>query len=503
MFLLGALALCARLSELYTIPRFTDEVLEWQFAFEIARGVRNPLQGLQPYLGPFASDLLAFALLLAPNPFTPRAFAAVMGALTAPATYALGAVIGGRRAGIIAGLLMAAASTHIVVNSHIAYVNALTPLFTALTLAFVYAARTRAEGRYLIAGGFLFGLAAQTHPLALTLAPGMLGWFLSARQQWQWLRRPALYLAAGAFVLAYSPVLYALFAQTNFFRAQVVTRSYAFGLPQSFGELAGNAQGLVVELARMVGAVYPNLDAPRAYLAQPLVFLYALLLLLAVWAMFARRSFFLLWVLGSAALCIPLVNKQYGDFPYFTRYVALLLPPVYVAVAFGVDTLWAKLETRFAGRRARWLVRAGAGLLVAALLFLPFHLTSEFYAGQYRGARTNAAFLAMTARVAQTPTQTVWLDNALGDVEFPGGGNLLLSFQVWFDLGKQPWRAVKVNARALQNCAPQWLLATQTNATRLAARCRLETILAQEMPTRPGRPPAHFGLYRLQGLRAE
>lgn len=504
MILLGAIALAARLPALFTIPRFTDEVLEWQFAFEIARGARNPLLGLQPYLGPFGSDLLALALWLAPHPFTPRAFSALMGALTIPATYALGAALGGRRAGFIAGLLMATSSAHIVVNSHIAYVNSLTPLFAALSLTCVYVARGRDDGRFLIAGGFLFGLAAQTHPLTFALGPGIVLWFFSARSFWKWFRRPALYLALGAALLAYYPVWYALWTQPDFFRAQVVTRSYAFALPSSLGEYAGNAQGLLVELARMVGAVYPNLSAPRAYLLQPLVFLYALGLLVAAWAMRAQKNYFLGWVIGSAVLCIPLVNKQYGDFPYFTRYLALLLPPLYAAVAFGLVTLWTKLETRFVAARARWILRASAWGAIGLLALMPLSLTAEFYAGQQRGGRTNATFLEITARVAQTPTDLILLDKELGGAEFPSGGNLLLSFQVWFDLQKQTWRAVQVAPRQLQNCAAgQWLIATRANAVRTATRCRIRTIVEQEMPTRPGRPSIYFGLYQLQGPRAE
>jgi 4-amino-4-deoxy-L-arabinose transferase-like glycosyltransferase len=409
-------------------------------------------------------------------------------------------VTGGRRAGTIAGLLLATAGTHIVVNSHIAYVNSLTPLGTAVTLTLFYVACERAAGRWLIAAGVAFGLTLQTHPVAIALAPGMALWFLAARRQWAWFRRPTLYGAIGAAALAYSPVLAVLLTQSSRARTQIITRSYAFAIPHSPGEYFVNLQGLMVELARMLGAVFPNLDAPRQYLVQPLVCAYLALTVLALWAVLRLHKSYLVCIIGSVVLLVPLFNRQYGDFPYFTRYIALLLPPIYAAVGLGLDRLWTTLAARPTERWWRWVVTGLFLLGVSWLALEPLRLTAEFYAGQVRGRRTNTLLLDMTRQIAQAPERPIFLDDGLAAGEFPSGGNVLMSLQGWFDLAGIPWMPTSEGHRFA--CGQDaWLVATAEAASRFTLRvtnCRAERITGAVIPTRPGRAPLELGLYHLQ-----
>src|SRR6266581_3916310 len=61
-------------------------------------------------------------------------FVLTVGCLTVVAAWLLGRAWGGPFAGLIAGSLLATNPVHVLVNSHIAYSNCITPLFTTLGL---------------------------------------------------------------------------------------------------------------------------------------------------------------------------------------------------------------------------------------------------------------------------------------------------------------------------------------------------------------------------------
>ena len=92
-----------------------------------------------------------------------------------------GRQLGGRLAGLVAALLLATNYVHIIINSHVAWSNSLTPFFT--TLAMLFAAQafgdrsgaekaedTMAPPRWMVATALATGLALQTHPTALVVA---------------------------------------------------------------------------------------------------------------------------------------------------------------------------------------------------------------------------------------------------------------------------------------------------------------------------------------------
>ncbi len=140
---LFAFGLALRLPYLYLVPRWADEMIEPTLALQIARGEHSPFVGVIAYMGPFYLDLLALIGKVWLNPFVPRALVAGLSTLTLVSTYILGRALFSRAAGLIAGALMATLSTDIVVESHIAYGNSLTPFFAMLMILFLLWARQR------------------------------------------------------------------------------------------------------------------------------------------------------------------------------------------------------------------------------------------------------------------------------------------------------------------------------------------------------------------------
>ena len=136
---LVALALAVRWPHLWSVPRFTDETLEVLHSLQIVREGARPLTNYDSYYGALYNYLVANALwATGESPFAPRLVVLVAAALTVAATYLLGRELAGGRgevvAGMLAALMLATNGAHVVVNSHIAWSNCLTPLFT--TLAF-------------------------------------------------------------------------------------------------------------------------------------------------------------------------------------------------------------------------------------------------------------------------------------------------------------------------------------------------------------------------------
>ena len=186
----------ARWPNLWLIPTFTDETIEVKLAYDIARGQAAPLTNVDPYIGALWNWVLAVGFwTFGLNPWLPRLLAFLGGVATVGAAWWLGREIGGGggSAGVVAALFMAGCSTHVLVNSHVAWSHATTPLWTTLGFACLLRAlkplpptpsavrggvgllRRVAEGgapRWLVGAGFFLGLGVQTHITAVLLLPG-------------------------------------------------------------------------------------------------------------------------------------------------------------------------------------------------------------------------------------------------------------------------------------------------------------------------------------------
>lgn len=495
-FALFAFALAMRLPYLYLVPRWTDEMNESTIALQIARGAHSPLSGVMPYVGPLYPDLLAVLLRVIPSPFVPRALAACLCAAAVVATYALGRVLVGRAGGVVAGILMATASSDIVVNSHIAYGNSTTHLFSTLALTFLVLAQQRASALWLAAAGAMFAFAVQTHPAPLAMAPGLLLWFLLPRSRWPWFRRIGLYAAAFVTLLAYSPVIAAALLQSKQFAFALETRSYAFATDHSPAAYLANMQGFLVEMTRMLGATFRNLDTPHEYLLQPLALAYAVLVPLALVVAARRGRTILPLAIGSAVLLIPYFNYQYEAYPFFTRYLGFMLPLVYVAVG---DFFLEVHRTAPLGKRRS--VTGALALVAAALVVGPLPTTFQYFQNQTQSGRNNALFLEIARRAGQDPNPMVYVDQSMSAGEFPSGGNLLLAFQSWFDMGGRPYRNLNMATGPyadLCGSEPAYLIAADAATVRLDQTCNLTRVTGATIITRPGRPDLAYSLFQVQ-----
>lgn len=109
--------------------------------------------------------LFAFKLqfFLDPSPFhlAIRSLSALAGAATVLVAYHLGKALAGRKAGLVAALLLAVNPLH-VRSSHFGNTDATMTLFTALALLFTVRAARRGGTRDFILAGLSFGLAVST-----------------------------------------------------------------------------------------------------------------------------------------------------------------------------------------------------------------------------------------------------------------------------------------------------------------------------------------------------
>jgi len=363
---LFAFALAVRWPYLLRLPHFTDEIGEVRWALSIWRGEQLPLTAQVNYAGPLHAYLIAACLwLFGPHLILPRLVVMVGGALTVAATYLLGRELGGRLVGLLAAALLATNPQHIVVNSHVAWQNSTTPLYTtlscwALARALRLARRpARAahgpdgsprlwmrDGFSFVLGGLCYGLALQTHLGAVVLAPALVATFLLALwrdRAWPLLRRPGPYAAVVATLVAYSPPLLYNLAHGLAGLSRVEGRNYAFERQPTWVSYWRNLQNLVFELARMISNPMRIPERRLDYLTSPYLLIMAGLCLLGLATLARRRQPLPLFAtLGTLAL-MPRFNHAYGvdgdRYLVTGRYVAYLLPLAAAAIAAGAIAL--------------------------------------------------------------------------------------------------------------------------------------------------------------------
>lgn len=210
---LSLIALLIRWPYLWAVPRFTDEILEVARGLAIARGRLLPLTNYDAYLGAIQNYMLAaLFLLFGENPWTGRAMSFVLGGLTVGMTYLYGRDIARsvgalqpRVVGVLAALMLSVAGVHVVINSHVAWSNSMTPVFTTAGLWLVVRAVYLNRAWLLAPAGLIFGLALQTHWGAGMFLPAVAVYCIWKRPEF--LRNRWLYIGAGLFLVGYSDVI--------------------------------------------------------------------------------------------------------------------------------------------------------------------------------------------------------------------------------------------------------------------------------------------------------
>jgi len=432
-----ALALAVRLPYLWDIPRFTDETAEARLALRIARGEMLPLTNRDPYIGALWNYLLAGAFAIGgPSLFTPRAIVVILGVLTVLPTYLLGRTLGSHAAapgwsvpritGLLAALLLALAPAHIVVNSHIAWSNCLTPLFTTLGLWLTSLALARAQPAVLLLAGLAFGLSVQTHPIGALMLPGVAIAVALARPRW--LLRPWPYLAVLTALLGCANLLVANFqsdfagvvngvaVQEKYTGGEILTSAvYVDRVRQELWLLTDSLSGALVETGSLSGPLWGSLG---------LVVLAATCA--GVESLLRRRTFLPLLAAVSFLALLPIVNGRYESSVPKARYVAPLLPICYLAMALLIaeSHAWIRALRPSWTRSLRPILHAGVGALVLVLAVGPLLGLTAYYRAAQQDGRTNTLFFQTVRAIESSlhPGERVYVERQLLQQYTLGGG---------------------------------------------------------------------------------
>ncbi len=416
------LALAVRWPYHLQVPQFSDEVIEALHAWRIAQGGYWPITHHISYLGVVYPYLLAaLFVLFGPHPVLPRLMVMAAGVITTGVLYATGRTMGSRAVGALAALLWVTSSVPVLLNSHLAYSNSLAPLFVGLALWATVAAWRHRRGLLLVAAGFLWGLALQTHPTVVPLLPGVaLAFAVTARgggrrlllSRWS-------VIGCLAFLVGYGNILW-FNAQSGMGTLQSFQSD-----PEYFGSLATPAIYLMRlrDLAAMLGLMvlgWPNLDlASSAHTGLGLLVALAIASIAAL--LWRSRHAFQAVVVVGACLAMPMFIGKY-TFPSGSRYLSSLLVPLYLLMAAAAVVLWRGTVPRGLPIAARRGALVGIGLI---LLLAPLAWLARFYADAERHARTNAEILALVDRAADRPIgRPVLVDTTLEWRKAEGGGRL-------------------------------------------------------------------------------
>jgi 4-amino-4-deoxy-L-arabinose transferase-like glycosyltransferase len=514
---LGIVALALRLPHYQTIPAFTDETDEIHQALLVARGQLLPLTNATPIIGSLWNYVLAAAFWLSGfNLYAPRTVILALGVLTVVLTYPLGRAWGGRPGGVVAAALMATAAGHVVINSHVAWSNSMTPLFTTLGVWTLHSAASPGNSRRataLVFSGLFWGLALQSHPSVLALLPGAAIFMLLRDRPLLWTRWALM--AAGLFVLVnlnlvvynlatgFDSVSYGAQKTAEYARQQELT-------PLVYVERLAL---LFLGLLQHLGGAVDLRRTPTESLLDPGLWPIGLLSVAGVVWQWRRGNPLPALLLASAALLLPLFNGKYNLIPN-GRYLSPLLPVMYAAVgALAADGLDRLQRLKCVGKyRSRALVSLGTGALLAVaafvtlhpLLYLPLYYRQVPEIGWSNAPILSIFELVQANRSSQAP---VILDRSL-NVHRPGWGDgtPLNAFELALNTNEIPYFVMDLRTNKLLDaayrCEDQFVvLATRDPRVNqdIVGRLGLEQFPRQPAELQAGTTPVH-GLYVLKRL---
>ena len=493
--LLG-IAGAARWPNLWLIPTFTDETIEVKLAYDIARGQVAPLTNVDPYIGALWNWVLAISFrTFGLSPWLPRFLAFLGGIATVGAAWWLGREIGGRAggrvAGVVAALFMAGCSTHVLVNSHVAWSHSTTPLWTTLGFGCLLRA-LRGEGRWLMGAGFFLGLAVQTHITAVLLLPGAALTLLLQRPGL--LRTRWVVFGALAFAVAISNLLVynALTGGGTLTGGQAVLADYTGqddGGVDS-GSYFENLSRLTLATSWVLSGAIEKRRFVGETLAQPLLVGYLGLAIGSVlWA--ARRGRWLpLLVSLPYLLALPLLQGKYE--PILNgRYVMPILPLVFASTGLVVADSVGALRARWPGRAA---LLGGLVLGLTALVALYPLAPLAVY---QRSARTNHAILAAHEAVlaGREADEVVLVDYGLDGVFFMAAGSAFKATELLLGGSNVPYTVIDARQASVEDALSgheSRLLVLNTEKVRTLSRNFALTALMGGERDGPG-----FGVFRL------
>lgn len=491
---LVVVALIIRLPYLWHIPRFTDELQEGLWALAIYRGDILPLTAVDSYYGPLWSYLLAGVFALGgPTELLPRLTAALLGAVTVGVVYLIAREQAGRTAGLLAAALMATSAGHVVINSHTARSNSITPLVTTVVVWMVYRAARSGRGWYLAGAGLLFGVALQTHLSVVVFVPGLLLGLLIARRELlvsRWVP-----VAAAAFALGYANMIVFNLQHGfwSFVHASALQRGYTGGRSIDAALYQENLGALLVSLSRLLTG---NIDTSES----PARLVYVGLALLGL-ALLARRGTALpLLFCLSGVLVFPYFNPRYG--PILSgRYLIPLLPFAYVGIAVALIWLAEQLRMR------RWAVPVPVQAAVAlAVVLLPLAYLGIYYRQVLDAERVNTPLFALveTLGTAQNGHERILLDAGLGQENLTAGGTDLKALRFLLEARDLPYEVAKLNANVVEaHVADGGDVLTIMDARKSSGVLRTLAPAAEgDAVASASGSGRRYGVYRIQALTA-
>ncbi|MBI3764165.1 MAG: glycosyltransferase family 39 protein [Chloroflexi bacterium] len=421
---------------------YQDEAYNGLDALKVIGGARPLYFAANNGREPFYIYLVALGVAaLGRTPAAARLPAAILGALTIPAAYALGRALFSRRAGLLAAAITAG-SFWALALSRIGLRAVALPLFTALSLACA-ASGWRSRRLWLVAlGGAFYGftfytyLAARFTPLALILF--LIFWYIARPHTFP---RPRWLAAFGApAVLVVAPLAAVALNQPDLFfgrAAQVSIFSAAVNGGDMWGTLFHN---LIAALGMFVvrGDAIARHNLPGRPVFDPILgaaFVAGVLISLRRALGAERDRAAALALIWTGVMLVPTILAE--DAPHFLRGVGVL-PMALLFPALGLDVLmsWARDK----GHRI-------AGIVVAACAVTAgFGLTVNDYFGRY-ALDPDTAYLFQSAatelaRDVNATTGVGWTgglsDSPLPEGEGPGvrpgvgaGASAYLDLRLW------------------------------------------------------------------------
>jgi len=460
-------------------------------------------------------------------------------------TYFLARSLAGPLVALVAAGLFATSGAHIVVG-HIAWTNCTTPFFVTATMLSLVGSVVRSSNGLLLLSGILFGLALQTHPSVIFLAPAFVLYYLFAPRiakdrnaggrrngterrsatpsssntretvgrkgaQIPDLRTQELatgsqeavlkteglmprtktplltvwpYLAILAALAAYGNVIAYNSQNPEAWLAATARTDYAYVYTPTIDSYLVNLQNLATSLLRAASSSFEGDPNLAAQLALPINIPYLCLLLLGILCGFYLRLWLLLSALAWPMFLMPYFNKDYS-FPIAVRYLGYLLPLLSILMALPV----ALMIKRF-WRRTRPLVVVPAVFYIV-LALLPLANLNGYYSRYLGENATSPTIMALQteirARYQAKIVSKVVLDPQLDWLFTAPGGRVLKAFDLLLETERIPYRTVAItpdNIRyEMQGIdKPIVLIASPASRQRLGDAFRIVPI---EVPSRP------------------
>jgi 4-amino-4-deoxy-L-arabinose transferase-like glycosyltransferase len=452
-----ALAVLARAPNLWSIPSLTDEANEVVRGLEIAQGRALPATNVATYLGALFNYLLAgLFLVFGPSAYLPRLVVMVTGVLTVVATYVLARELATsalatsdpsarghtRLVGLIAAALLAANGGHTLVNSHVAWSHSTTPLFATFGLLLFHRAVARGDLRVLFGAVFLLAVMLQSHSTEIALLPGLALYAVLMRPAWirdlrVWLVSPLILIAVNANLLIYNLAT----AGDSLNRARIASEAYARGAAGGWELYLESLGKLGLALLRLTAGAIDVRSAPAAYLADPLVWLSAGLVLVGTALCLRRGDPFVPCVALPFALLFAYVNSKYQIVPN-ARFLMPLLPLGFAMIGIALVAPLTASSGRVRIGSAVLIVVASLALLGGALWSL--RLRTEQLAPSAIATRSVADVVA-AIEANREGDEPVALDPDLDKLWLDGGGDYLRALR--FHLALRGIPAVELETR--------------------------------------------------------